>query len=164
MSVIYVVDTSYLLELYRVPGFSTPTHYPNVVAKVSSAVSSGGLLFLPLPCVIEFANHLADSSNKQRALEIGRSFGAEIALSLRNSGPWRVAPVREDLSLFHTTLTTFLGHHLLSGVGLCDVLTIDLARRLAADYQSLGYQVHIFTLDRALKAHEPNPEINPYVG
>jgi hypothetical protein len=164
MSKIYVVDTSYLLELYKVPGSSSAVLYEPVKERIARAIKDKAMLFIPLPCVIEFASHLADAADKQTALSIARAFKVELALSLENKGVWRVTPCYDSPRAFHDGFGTFISDHLLAGVGLCDSFTIAEATRLAEKYESFGYRVHVLTLDEALKAHEPHTEEDPFVG
>lgn len=57
---IYVVDTSYLLELYRVPGWCDADAIPEIRKRFKRAWKQGDRLFLPLGCLLEYGNHVAD--------------------------------------------------------------------------------------------------------
>jgi len=52
---IYVVDTSYLLELFRVPKDSTDESHAKVKSKFSEANERGDRLYVPLPVLFPYS-------------------------------------------------------------------------------------------------------------
>jgi len=60
MTAIFVIDTSYLLELFEVPKSSDPQAVTEVRKRYAEAVEGSARLFVPLPCLLELANHIAD--------------------------------------------------------------------------------------------------------
>ena len=60
MKCIYVVDTNYLLELFSVPKSSSETAIIEVKKRFKNAAENGALFMVPLPCIFELGNHIAD--------------------------------------------------------------------------------------------------------
>ena len=57
---VYVIDTSYLLELFEVPGYSTEVAVAEIRKRVADAARSGARLYVTVPSVYELAKHISD--------------------------------------------------------------------------------------------------------
>jgi hypothetical protein len=160
---IYVVDTSYLLELLSVPRSYTERAKQEVKRRFKEATEQGALFFVALPCVFEVGNHIVDVDDGNKRFELANRFAETIAQCIETSRPWTISPSieRRDLpDLFKAYAVDYAKQK----IGLTDACTIAEAKRLKAKYSaSLGYLVHIWSKDRALKAHEPDHEPNPFV-
>lgn len=63
---IIVLDTSYLLELYKVDGnYQTEAHNA-IVQKFRQAIESKWQFFVPVAVLFELANHIADITTFER--------------------------------------------------------------------------------------------------
>lgn len=60
---VYVIDTSYLLELYAVPGHSTQEAVDEIRSRFTDAVRQGARLYVTVPSIYELANHIAHISD-----------------------------------------------------------------------------------------------------
>ncbi|MBE2214386.1 MAG: hypothetical protein IAE82_10985 [Opitutaceae bacterium] len=164
MKSIVVIDTCYLLELYKVPGFSSEANFAGVYDKIQTANSTNAQLVVSIPCILEFANHLADASSRGRSLEIAVKFRTHLESSIKEKSPWTIVPAIDSMEELGSAVLDFMQNHLVTGVGLCDVFTIRIARALKNKYAAFGCSVHIFTMDCTLKAHEPDEEKQPFLG
>lgn len=54
----YVIDTSYLLELYAIPGKSTPEAITEIRKRLLSAAKSKSPLYVTVPSIYELAKHI----------------------------------------------------------------------------------------------------------
>jgi hypothetical protein len=82
-----VVDTSYLLELLKVPGRFDPAFSERVKQKFREAVAAGHRLYVPFPVIFELANHIAlvrDGGGTQAARGLAGEDRSEL---YRNSHP-----------------------------------------------------------------------------
>ena len=162
---VYVIDTSYLLELFDVPGCSTQKAREEIKIRIAAAAQSGARLYVTVPCIYELANHIADvlDGNKRRSL--AEQVRDTVLSSLDDGTPWTIIP-SQKLDIFKNLIVSFVDNPVIQkGVGLSDSTLIDEAHRLKRDrYQRRGSPVHIWTKDKALKAWEPDTEPDAYVG
>jgi len=164
MTIVYVIDTSYLLELFEVPRFSNKASATTVRSFYAKAIESKSRLFVPVSCIFETANHIADVSNGAQRHKLASKLYQSVKQSLEESVPWVITPKDSPQKALPRLLTEFLNSHVRQRIGLTDTQVIEEARRLKADYTSFGYQVHIWTTDKRVKALEPDAELSPFVG
>lgn len=129
--------------------------------RFGAARSARALFIVPLPVVFEVANHIAGMPEGQR-YERARTFVADIVDSIRATREIFLvspSPKPEDVTRL---LEVFASDYVGRGIGLVDTAVIDEARRLKAKFAKPS--VHIWTLDHALKAGEPDPEPDPFLG
>ena len=69
---VYLIDTSYLLELFEVPGCSTGEAVAQVKRRVSDAGRSGARLYVTWPSVYELASHISDVADGKSTCYLGR--------------------------------------------------------------------------------------------
>ena len=60
---VYVIDTSYLLELYAVPGHSTQKAVDEIRRRFTDAGGGSARLYVTVPSIYELANHIAHISD-----------------------------------------------------------------------------------------------------
>ena len=70
LSRVYVIDTSYLLEIFAVPGHSTKEAREKIKIRIAAAAQSGARLYVTVPSIYELANHISHVSdgNARRSL------------------------------------------------------------------------------------------------
>lgn len=163
---VFIVDTSYLTELLKVPGFSDDAASKKIWNRYEKAVKNDSRIFVTLPCIFELANHIAGVNDGNRRRELGNKFFEIIRSCITEDIPWIIIPPcdMEVLTQFSRLCEVFAGEYILQGIGLTDTNIIQESKRLKKKYSTLGYNVYIWTKDENLKAHEPDPEIDPFLG
>lgn len=163
-----VVDTSYLLELLKVPDYFDPLFSEQVKRRFKDAAEAGHRLFVPFAVVFEVANHIADGRHDARRKELAEMLAKTVRQSVETATPWIITPAGEDILLHLSELPrlceVYAEELAIQRIGLSDTAIIEEARRLKAKYSSFGTKIHIWTKDRRMKKHEPDPEPNPLVG
>ena len=161
---VYVIDTSYLLELFAVPGHSTKEARDDIKSRIAAAAKSGARLYVTVPCIYELANHIADVSNGNARRSLAEQVRDTVLSSLDQGTPWTIIP-SQQLDTFKKLIVSFVDNHIIQSIDLSDSTLIDEARRLKRDtYQRRSSPVHIWTKDEALKAYEPDTEPDAYLG
>lgn len=161
MTAILVIDTSYLLELFKVPGCSEPRAVTEVRRRYAEAVERGAGFVVPLPCLFELGNHIADVRQGQARHRLARELAAKVIAAIEGEGERVLAPSPEGRH-FRKLWERFAESFSLQRVGLIDTCIIEEARRLKTHYGNMA-TVHIWTRDERLKAYEPDPEVDPFV-
>jgi hypothetical protein len=166
-----VLDTSYLLEMYRVPGKYDSAAHEAILLKAAAHVSTGGRIYVPAQVIFEFANHIAAVTDGAARRALAHKLKSAVESSLRARTPWIIIPLRpiEVLEELTNALLALCGafaeEYAVQGIGLTDVTIIDAANHLAtvaARYPPPA-KIHIWTRDGALKAREPNAEHDSFV-
>ncbi len=162
-SKIYIIDTSYLLELFKVPGCYNPDSSKEIRKRHKDAIISESRLYVPLPCIIELGDHIADVSNGASRAAHAKILRETVVSSINNLNPWTITPVEaiENLPFF---LDDYEKSYVIQQIGLTDTFIISEALRIKKKYSGLGYDVHIWTQDSTMKSYEPDKEENPFVG
>jgi hypothetical protein len=168
---IYVVDTSYLLELFKVDGNYTDIAAAEIKKRFTQAENDEGLIFVPLPCIYELGNHIADVRDGNRRRELAHKVLATVEQCITKNIPWTITPATGTESLpelwnkFANEYITYTksGNKKSPSIGLVDAATIHEAKRLKQEYEKRISQVHIWTKDGTLKSHEPDREPNPFI-
>jgi hypothetical protein len=175
---VIVIDTSYLLDLYGIPGSSKSNKVDQeaqdeITQRFENAIHNKDLLFVPLPCIFEVGNHIAKAYKKDQR-KLAELFLTLIDSSVKEGVPWVITPTKDDikflldeflLELFKTFATEYAGKNIKKegkreSIGLTDAFIIAEANRLKDKFQ--GRQVHIWTKEELLKDYEPDTEENPY--
>ena len=161
---VYLIDTSYLLELFAVPGCSTKAAVAEVKRRVSSAARNGARLYVPVPCIYELASHISDVADGNLRVSLAGKMRDSVLSSIDEGKPWTVVPAQEPDGL-REAVVRFAANHVLEGIDLNDGILIDEALRLKQSrYGGPGWRVHIWTKDRKLKAREPDTEPDAFLG
>ena len=161
-----LVDTSYLLELLKVPDRFDPEFAQRVKARFSGAVKAGHLLYVPFPIVFEVANHIAGVPDGGSRKKLADLLADTVRRCVDSGNPWLITPASSrdilyDLSELLRLCDVYAREMAVQRIGLSDTAIIEEARRLKEKYNQPGDRVHIWTRDQALKAHEPDPEPEP---
>ncbi|MDM8549109.1 hypothetical protein QUF72_03480 [Desulfobacterales bacterium HSG2] len=168
---IYVVDTSYLLELFKVDGNYTKSSAEEIKKRFLQAGEAGDLVFVPLPCIYELGNHIADVRDGTRRRELAYEKVLPIVKQCINDNmPWTITPATgiKRLSELWDKFANEYIHYTkrddnCGSIGLVDAAIIYEAKRLKEEYKKRISKVHIWTKDTILKPHEPDEEPNPFV-
>lgn len=148
----FVLDTSWLLELYRVPGDSDPQRYGTVQAQAVAAALEGRL-YATVPVLFEVANHIVHVRNGHHRRQLILKLRDAIRDSLRDEIPWTVVgPLRDDILLRPQDLAKLSDRFAAEaavGYSLADISVIDLTRRL----QGRQVRVSILAFDKQLEAY-----------
>ncbi len=161
---VYFVDTSYLLELYAVPGFSDALAKEPVRSRFNGAWNRGDRIFLPLGCLLELGNHIANINNladREKWAGFLQDLVTEALDPLAKQRRFVLveAPSLEELQVLVASWKT---RHVTAPRGLVDAATAEKARAFKRE-RAVGNPVHIWTRDRKLKGVEPDPEPDPFV-
>ena len=168
---IYVVDTSYLLELYQVDGCCRDDAHLSVLQKFQENIETGQF-FVPIAVLFELANHIADIHDAQRRRSLASKLRADIESSISEQTPWVVTHATDAqslddlLSALNESVARFAEEFSTEKLGLTDTTVILEAERLRKKYVSnslKNYHIHIWTRHRELKAREPDTEASQFV-
>ena len=161
---VYVIDTSYLLELYAIPGKSTPDAVSEIRNRLRVAAASRSPLYVTVPSIYELTKHIVRIPDGNQRRRYAVHVKNDVLSSLDDGTPWTVIPSRQ-LDTLGQLVSSFVENHIHEGIDLTDGTLIDEARRLRQErYRGTGWRVHIWTTDERLKAEEPDRERNAYLG
>jgi predicted nucleic acid-binding protein len=161
-STILILDTSYLSELYKIPFYFDPARHEKIRGLFERAIRASSRLYLPFPVIFEVANHIVNGTQQGSKNPLAERFVTDMLASFEKTIPFIITPAIDEANL-KGLLRRFAGNFAAKKVGLTDTSIIDEAERLKGKYGAHG-KVHIWTLDRRLKAREPDPEPNAFVG
>jgi predicted nucleic acid-binding protein len=156
-----IVDTSYWLELFKVPCKFNDKAHNEIIKRFKKAITENARFYWPLPSVYETANHIAQIENGNHRTALAKKLYDKIAESFEPDSILTITPACEcEQQKLLAFLREFSNTYILQKVGLVDAAIIYEAQRL----KNKNNQVHIWTMDQALKSHEPDTENNPFVG
>ena len=159
MTRVFVLDTSYLAELYSVPGFSEAAFSRALRKKI--ARETGARFHVPVGCLYKLCDHIADVGDGNQRHQLARQVATDVKSSMARGLPWLMSPAAGlDTIAEFVQRFAFNPEHL--KIGLTNSEVIEIANALRTKYGTdPGYKVHIWTRNRRLKAHEPDPEPAP---
>ncbi|OUD15450.1 PIN domain-containing protein [Thioflexithrix psekupsensis] len=172
---IYVIDTSYLLELFKVDGSFNEKDAEEIHQRFKKAIEAPYRFIVPLPCLYELGNHVADVRSFERKKELALKIAETIKKSIENQKPWEIVPaidIGNFIDLWEKFAKEYIectkgGKNSSESIGLVDATIIEEARKLKKDKSKRRIEpvkVHIWTKDKTLKAHEPDEEENSFTG
>ena len=161
---VYVIDTSYLCELFAVPRYSTKEAISEVRRRFTVATKIGARVYVSLPTIFELAGHIADVPEGRERRRLSEKLRDTVFTSIREGYPWSLLPaISEDA--VKGLLERFVRYSPEKGISLVDTILIDEANHLRkTKYRGKEWQVHIWTKDERLKAEEPDAESNAFLG
>lgn len=160
---LYVIDTSYLIELFACGRDSNPTASAKVRQRFKLANAGGGRFFVPLPCLFELGDHIADVGHDELRKKLVENLVSTVQSSLGSSKPWTITPTGTPETVLPKLMERFALAAPKEKIGLVDVFTWEESVRLKGKFSELKSRVHIWTNDRNLKRKEPDAEANPYL-
>jgi len=161
-----VIDTSYWLELFKVPGHFKDSNHNKVKLYFKTAIQNNYRLYISVPVLFELANHIAHVDNGSQRHDLAGQFSKTVkqgitieepSLNIISSMAFTVAnELSQKLEYF---VDRFESEFAQQGLGFTDASIILDAEKLKNDRNF----VHIWTLDTELKAREPDMENEPFV-
>ena len=161
-TVVFFIDTSYLLELFRVPGCFDEAAVKEIRKRYTKAIKDKSRFFVPLPCIFELGNHIADVTKESSRNQLKEKLSQTVRSCIENKTPWIITPSIKIESL-PDLWEMFSKPEMQKGLSLTDTSIIREAHNYKKKRSSFGYKVHIWTRDRELKAREPDSERNPFL-
>ena len=149
---IAILDTSYLLELYQVPGCCKASRFDSVRKKIDDIINADGELFVTVPVLFEVASHITHVRGGRRRRTLSGKFRDDVRQSLDGSGPWTIVATGKDILLRSEDVIRLADRFLQnSGVNysFADISIIDLAVTL----QGKNRAVEILAFDGQLAAY-----------
>jgi hypothetical protein len=159
---IYVFDTSYLLELSDCGRDVVPAARDHIRKMFQTAAKAGARFVVPLPCLFELGDHIADVRHEKKRNELAEWLLHTVKSSLEDELPWIITPAGDPKEVLPPLLSRFKNNTVKKQVGLVDTFTAQEAQRLKKEYRKMKAVVHVWTNDRALKALEPDKEVDAY--
>lgn len=160
---VYVLDTSYLLELFGVPGCSNDETSTEIRKRFSQAVEDDSRFYVPYACICEVGKHISEVGDGRSRRRLAKILCDTIKTSVNDNSPWIITPANVLESILDTC-REFVGKYVVNGIDLADSSVIHEAERLRKKYSGLDYKIHIWTKARDLKALEPDSEDVPFLG
>ncbi len=167
-----VVDTSYLLELFRVPRNSDVTAFDPIFQRFEQVDGVNTQLYLPLPVLFELGNHIADVKDGGTRYRLAGELVESVQFWLSSESPYTIvssmddARTLEDFCAALVAMTEKFAALAPDKHGLTNTAVVMEAQRLRKKYRNSAlkqYQVHIWTRDHRLKALEPDAETDAFV-
>ena len=147
-----ILDTSWLLELYRVPGYFKKSRTEQVRADTAELIKAKCELFVTVPVLFEVASHITHVRNGGRRRILGKRLRDDITRSIDRESPWTIATVGREI-LFRPQDVIHLVERFLESTGpnysFADISIIDLATELRRP----GRTVKILAFDGQLAAY-----------
>ena len=149
---IAILDTSWLLELYRVPGYCKKSRFRSVQEKTGGIINAGGELLVTVPVLFEVANHVTHVRDGRRRRELNERFRDDVKQSIYGFGPWTIVATGKHILLRSEDLIR-LADRFLQAAGenysFADISIIDLVATL----QGKNRAAEILTFDGQLAAY-----------
>lgn len=167
-----VLDTSYLLELFRVPKDRQDAAFEPVFQRFARADGVNTQLYIPLPVLFELGNHIADVKDGGARHRLAGDLVDAVQLWLSGESPFTIvssmddARTVEDFCSALSGLTEQFAQLAPNKHGLTNTAVVQEALRLKRKNPSSTLKqvhVHIWTRDKRLKALEPDAEANAFV-
>lgn len=147
-----ILDTSWLLELYRVPGYSEESRFPHVTSKTRNILKAGCELFVTVPVLFEVASHITHVRDGNRRQRLGKRLLEDIEKSFARDSPWTIAALDGDILLRSEDLINLAGRFLREAgpnYSFANISVIDLATELRKRKRT----VRILTFNEQLAAY-----------
>ena len=147
-----ILDTSWLLELYRVPQYFKESRTVPVRTETAEFVESGGELFVTVPVLFEVASHITHVRDGRHRRTFAEKFRNDIRSSLDQESPWTITEVGSDI-LLRSQDVMKLAERFLESSGpnfsFADISVIDLAAELRRSAKA----VKILAFDQQLASY-----------
>ena len=162
-----VIDTGYLVELFKIPKHFTEENAKEVKHRLELAIKDKYRLYIPTPVVFELANHITHVNDGNIRQELVNKFSKIIneclddKVTLFNIVPFDNSAVVKELSNnLKDFVQQFADDFARQGLGFTDSAVLLEAQSLKTKTNC----VHIWTTDAPLKPYEPDTEANPFIG
>ena len=155
-----ILDTSWLLELYRVPGYFKKSRTDQVQTDTAELIKAKCELFVTIPVLFEVASHITHVRDGRRRRTLGEKLRNDITSSFERERPWTIANFGRDI-LLRSEDVIRLAERFLESSGpnysFADISIIDLA----AELRRRGRTVKILAFDEQLEAY--SIELSDYI-
>ena len=155
LSGIAILDTTWLLELYRVPGYSDESRYPDVSEQTIRIVDAGGELIVTVSVLFEVASHITHVRDGRRR-KLSTKFRDDVKQSIDGNSPWTILTTGKDILLRSEDIVR-LADRLLQASGenysFANISIIDLAATLRERNQT----VEVLSFNKRLAAYSTAP-------
>lgn len=147
-----ILDTSWLTELYRVPGCFEESRTDTVRTGTYELIGAEYELFVTVPVLFEVASHITYVRDGKRRRSLGEKLASDIESSIDGERPWTIAAVGREI-LLRSSDVIRLARRFLDSTGpnysFADISVIDLANELRRP----GRTVRILAFDEQLAAY-----------
>ena len=147
-----ILDTSWLLELYRVPGYFEESRTLRVRTRTAELAGARYELFVTVPVLFEVASHITHVRKGGRRRALGKRLRDDVASSIGRESPWTIATVGSDI-LLRSRDVIRLAERFLESSGpnysFADISIIDLATELRRSERA----VEILAFDHQLESY-----------
>lgn len=154
---VYIIDSCYLVELFKIPGHFQEDFHDKIKFKFETAINNKSILVVPFPCIFELANHIAHIDNGSKRYELSQKLYKTVEMSLNHSVPWIIPPYSGINDVLKDICKLFSDVYSSHGIGLTDTYIIREANFWKSKYNS-RYKIHIWTKDASVKSYEPDIE------
>ena len=170
-STFLVLDTSYILELLKVPTFWDEADHAEIFARIESAAQASVPLIVAPGVVFEVADHIADVRHEVDRKRLASKWKELVIAGLESSSSLLFVVYQGDesnglngfVSEWCDVITSARPQAKDKGdIGLTDWGTVVVAKLLKKQYSRA--KIHIWTKDKRLKRHEPDKEDDSYCG
>ena len=147
-----VLDTSWLLELYRVPGHFHDSTSKEAINETLASIESGCAIWVTVPVVFEVANHISHVKDGTRRRQLSRQLFEDVKSSNELGMPWTIYTVDKGILLRSSDIVALADRFLRESgpnYSFADISIIDLASEL----RNRDCKVKILTLDESLRAY-----------
>lgn len=147
-----ILDTSWLLELYRVPDHFKKSRTSIVRDKTADLVEAKFEMFVTIPVLFETAGHIAHVHHGGQRRELGKRLRDDIRTSIDRDMPWTIAKVESDILVRLQDLMELAERFLESSgpnYSFADISIIDLAEVLRRSKRT----VNILAFDQQLESY-----------
>lgn len=147
-----ILDTSWLLELYRVPGCFEEARTSLVGSETVELVDAGYELFVTVPVLFEVATHITRVRDGDLRRTFGERLRDDVTSPIDRDSPWTIATVGREI-LLRSQDVVRLAKRFLDSAGpnysFADISIIDLATELRRP----GRAVKILAFDDQLTSY-----------
>jgi len=152
LSGVAILDTSWLLELYRVPGYFKESRTLPVRTETADLVKAKCELFVTVPVLFEVASHITHVRDGRRRRTLSEKLRDDVTSSIDRESPWTLTTVGRKI-LFRSQDVIQLAERFLESSGpnysFADISIIDLA----AELRQPERMIKILTFDGQLLSY-----------
>jgi hypothetical protein len=152
-----------LIEIAGCGRDSHPVVSKEVRTRFSKALAHGGRFFVPLPCLFELGDHIADVKHDELRCKLVQWLYGTVESCLAGSKPWSITPTQKPEDVLPPLMDCFVPFASKQRIGLVDSFTAEEAMRLKTRFKGYKGSVHIWTNDGLLKKMEPDEEKDAYL-
>ena len=154
MSNAAILDTSWLLELYKVPGYFKESRTPVVHEETDRLLKAGWELFVTAPVLFEVASHINHVRDGGRRHTLGEGCIRTLSVPFNAATLWTIASFGPQILLRSQDILRLAARFLEStgpNYSFADISIIDLAEALRRPLG--GRAVKILAFDQQLIAY-----------